>query len=143
MRPKRPSRAEGPGLERASRRRGRPDAKFGGGGRAAVIVADEPGQHRHTAAALLRHRFRVVGATGDLDAALEMIDRCAPAVLILDLRGPSRATVIRTATLRGFVDAARDRRPGLQVIAMIDSLPSASAPNLGVAVDGAVLDGDA
>ena len=77
-----------------------------------VVLIDDHGLCRRGLAELLEHRagIRVVGATGEPDAALRLLHELKPDLLIMDLRMPA---------MHGFSLLKRIREEGLETPAVI------------------------
>jgi DNA-binding NarL/FixJ family response regulator len=115
-------------------------------GRSALLVARQPAQRRAIALALERHGVSVVGEIARPEEALPILEQYGPSLLVIEL---SAATGDADVTLRNeqvleLVRAARDRVPGLRVIAVTDSLDAgAFADAIGNRVDAYLLGSDA
>jgi two-component system nitrate/nitrite response regulator NarL len=77
-----------------------------------VVLVDDHGLCRRGLAELLEHRagIRVVGATGEPDAALRLLHELKPDLLIMDLRMPA---------MHGFSLLKRIREEGIETPAVI------------------------
>jgi CheY-like chemotaxis protein len=116
--------------------------------RSALLVARQPARRRKIATALTRQGVSVVAETAGPRDALSMIDRWEPAMLVVELNAGTDDPQLmrRDENVLEFVRAARERIPGLRVIAVTESLDLgllARAVSGGAGVDAYVLEPDA
>jgi len=114
--------------------------------RSALLVARQPARRRTIALALERHGVSVVGEIARPDEALPILEQHGPALLVIELCATTNDADVtrRNEQALELVRAARERLPGLRVIAVTDSLDAdAFADAIGKGVDAYLLGSDA
>lgn len=113
-----------------------------GGGTSALLLAREPARARKITAALATQGVTVVAEARDPGDALTLIEEREPALLIVELAPMTsdESGLARNERVLEFVQAARERLPGLKVIAVMESIePALVAKMAGQGVDAYVL----
>jgi DNA-binding NarL/FixJ family response regulator len=114
--------------------------------RGALLLAHRPSRRRQIATALAGHGVAVIAELADPDGALKFVEEREPAMLVVELNPETGDPdlLLRNERVLEFVRAARQRVPGLRVIAVADSFdPGLVANAVANGVDAYLLGPDA
>lgn len=92
--------------------------------KSALVLVREPARGRKIREALATQGIIVVGDASDARVALPLIEEREPTLLIVELDSLTNGEdgVARNERVLALVQAARDRLPGLMVIAVMESV---------------------